>query len=121
MLLRGRIYLNARTMKEQHGDLFSTEKAAERAREKFGDVWARLRKRLADDPKPWSRARWQRPGQGNKLQWGIWPTAELEAECARIVAEEGEPVYWHGGLAAAPPRTPPALFLSVRPEGLRVL
>jgi hypothetical protein len=93
MVLRGCVYLNAATMAAMYPDLFATEKAASNARERFGDVWARVRAWVGRDRVPWARVRWQRAGQGCGLQWLLCREAEVEARKA-VLAASGKIVHW---------------------------
>jgi hypothetical protein len=112
MVFRARLHLNAATMTALHPDLFPTEKAAERARDRFGDVSARLRELLTRDCRPWVRVRWQKPGQGCRPEWSLCPASEVAAMRAEIEAAFGEVAQWSAevctpGKPAGPPVWPP--------------
>lgn len=94
MAYRARLHGNAATMTALHPDLFATERAAERARDRFGDVSARLRELLTRDCRPWVRVRWQKPGQGCRPEWSLCPAAELATMRAEIEAAFGEVAQW---------------------------
>ena len=94
MIARRRVLLNAAHMPLLLDDLFPTEKAASNARERLGDVWARLRDMCGHYRFPSSRVRYQPMGQGHGLSWTVCPTHDLAAHRREIEDKVGGLAHW---------------------------
>jgi hypothetical protein len=94
MVRRGRVCINAVDMHLWHPDLFKTAKAGSSARERFGDVTARLMTMLDRDARPWSSVQFQPAGQGQHLRSIMCPSGEVLQLRAEAEAKHGALVHW---------------------------
>jgi hypothetical protein len=94
MVARGRVFLNAADMHAQHAGLFGSENAAAHARERFGNIRARLQDMCGRQRRPWCWVRFQPAGQGQHLHSAFCPASDVAALRGEVEAAIGGLVYW---------------------------